>query len=190
MGPFFQSPDLVVASIKSNRAAAAPLTLQLSISTICAPAGHSPLDAGEQPAAAVVAHPLDDGADQHVALWRGRLVQHPALAVAAAGDPHEPGRERAERLGQRFAAGRQRVVAVAAVRAKAAPSLCCVQLSGLMRLLGSLAHLARLMGFERSGCQLNRCEGVPTSASAIAIKQRASAIGHAPDTADQRDFDN
>jgi len=26
MGPFFQSSDLVVASIKSNRAAAAPLT--------------------------------------------------------------------------------------------------------------------------------------------------------------------
>jgi hypothetical protein len=54
-----------------------------------------PLDAGKQlrpswqSAAAVVAHALEDVADQHVALPRRvRLGEHPLLAAAVAGDPH------------------------------------------------------------------------------------------------------
>ena len=59
-------------------------------------------------------HAVDDVADQHVAVCHVRLVDHPILAAAVAGDAQEPRRERAQRLVEGFRAGRQRVVAVAA----------------------------------------------------------------------------
>jgi hypothetical protein len=46
-----------------------------------------------------MAHPIEDGADRQVAALHVRLVQHPVLAAAVAGDPHEPLRERAVRTG-------------------------------------------------------------------------------------------
>src|ERR1700704_3377662 len=62
-----------------------------------------------------MAHPLDDVPDQHVALPRRmRLGEHPLLAAPIAGDPHEPRRERPERLVEGLGASRQRVGAVAA----------------------------------------------------------------------------
>ena len=42
------------------------------------------------PAAAVVPHPVEDGTDRQVALLGVRLVDHPVLAAAVAGDAHEP----------------------------------------------------------------------------------------------------
>jgi hypothetical protein len=69
------------------------------------------LDAGEQlhlpcpAAAAVVPHPVEDVADQHVALRPARLGKHPLLAAPVAGDPQEPTRKRGKRFGQRFGGG-------------------------------------------------------------------------------------
>jgi hypothetical protein len=42
-----------------------------------------------------VPHALEDVADQHVALCRVRLGEHPILAVAVAGDAHKPGQDAA-----------------------------------------------------------------------------------------------
>ena len=60
--------------------------------------------------AAVVPHAVNDVADQHLALRDVRLGDHPLLAAAITHDAQEPRRERAQRLVERFRAGRQRVV--------------------------------------------------------------------------------
>jgi hypothetical protein len=67
------------------------------INGAAASAGCWRLDAGEQlhlpcqAAAAVVTHPRDDVADQHVALRRRMcLGEHPLLAAPVTGDPQEP----------------------------------------------------------------------------------------------------
>jgi hypothetical protein len=76
------------------------------------------IDAGQQlrparaPAAAVAAHPVEDVADQHLALGHVRLGDHPLLPAAIAHDPQEPRRERAQRLVEGLLAGRQQVVTV------------------------------------------------------------------------------
>jgi hypothetical protein len=66
-------------------------------------------------AAAVMVHASEELADPQVAPRRVRLVQHPVFAVAVALDPQEPRRECPERLVQRLLAGRQRIIAVAAL---------------------------------------------------------------------------
>ena len=60
--------------------------------------------------------PAADVADRHGALplRRVHLVEHPVLTAEVAGDPHEPRRERRQRLVEGFACGGQRVVAAAA----------------------------------------------------------------------------
>ena len=77
------------------------------------------LDAGKQlrlpcPAAApVVAHLVDDVADQHGALRGVHLVHHALLPAPRTRDAQEPRRERIERLIERLGAGWQRLGAVA-----------------------------------------------------------------------------
>jgi hypothetical protein len=66
-----------------------------------------------RPPHAIVTHPRDDVADQHLAMYQVCLGDHPLLAAAVAHNPQEPRRERAQRLVEGFLSGRQRVVPVA-----------------------------------------------------------------------------
>ncbi|HSJ39976.1 MAG TPA: hypothetical protein VK955_02855, partial [Xanthobacteraceae bacterium] len=62
-----------------------------------------PLSSSVRPA--LPPQPGDDVADRYgtLSLWRVHLVEHPVLAAAVAGNPHEPRRERHQRLVEGFA---------------------------------------------------------------------------------------
>jgi hypothetical protein len=75
--------------------------------------GHKPR-LSRQPAAAVVAHLVEDGTDLHIAPWHVRLVDQLNLVTAITFDPRKPRRKSVERFVEGLGASRERIGAVAA----------------------------------------------------------------------------